>query len=169
MAHFLGFIGLCFVVYGLITSDKRKVLLAQIVANTMYTCQYIILGFYGTGLICFVTLIRTICFYGSNKPKVYQLILFCVISILCGLVDFNNWLMILPMISSLVFCYGIWQNNLQIFRSCSLINSSCWLIYNFYVGAYMSFISAIIEIVVAAVAILKNKFTKKVRGELNET
>lgn len=161
MAHIFGLIGLCFVVCGLQVTNKKKVLITQIVANLMYTCQYVILGFYGTGLICFVTLIRTICFYGTVKPKVYQLIFFSILSVFCGLIDFNNTMMILPIIASLVFCFGIWQESLQIFRGCSLINSSCWLIYNFYVGAYMSFISAIIESVSAIVALIKNK---KVKG-----
>jgi len=159
LAHFFGILGLIFLVISIQNNKKKIVLLFQIFANIFYGLQYIVLNSLSAGMMSFISLIRCIVYYLYNikNKKIPKniLILFIIIIMSTLLLTYNGLFSIIPIVATILYTYGTWTDNLKLFRYSAIIVTILWIIFNFYVGAYVSFIGSIFELLSVILAVYR--------------
>ena len=80
--------------------------------------------------------------------------------IIAGLNYRYNWIKlpdIVVIIASIVFTYGLWQDNVRITRICIAITEANWTIYNIVVRAYAGALQAGADCISALIALVRYK------------
>ena len=138
---------------------KKKVLIFKIVSNSLYTLQYIILGAMSDAGTNLINVLQSIIFYKyakeNKKVPVLWGVIFSLIIILLGIISYTNITSIIPIALALITTYGIWQDNLKIYRITCAFTIFCWIFYNFYISAYVSAVGNIFQCISAIIAIYK--------------
>lgn len=148
--------------------NKKRLLICNLTSNVLYLVQYLLLGaFTAVGINC-IDFIRSLIFYRYAKNEkeipISWWIGYVIILITIGIFTYTNIFSILPIALGIMFAYGIWQNNLKVYRIIMVINVLGWLIYNISVQAYVGTFGNILHLVSTIVAMYRFKdfkFQKK--------
>ncbi len=132
-----------FSIISIMCVDKTKILLFQLPANICYSLSYMLGGLWVAGAGVVVATIRTVIFfvytYRSKATPIAWLVIFLVLTMLCGLIDFRESIDILPIVGMSCFTYATWQHNERLLKLGAIILSLCLLIFNIvsnmYIGA----------------------------------
>jgi len=141
--------------------SKRKdtYLAEQFLVNVLYCLQYIILGAISGAISNAVSLVKYIVFYFNakrdRKNSKWQVVFFCLISVILGCFALNEWYSIIPIITSVIFTFAIWQDNPIVLRVIVIICNILWIIFNIVVGAYVSAVYSAVELIFAFVTMIK--------------
>ena len=162
LSYIFGIVGLLFWVASIQWKEKNKILTSQIIASIFYAIQYFLIGALTAGYINLISIVRA-CIYNKQKEKntVVSLITFIIIILFIGLVTCTDWLSCIPIVAGLIYTYITWQKNTRIIRIGFLIAAIILLYYNCTVGAYVSAISNIFEIISSIVSIYRFDIVKK--------
>ena len=166
IAQIVGAIALVCTCVSLQQNKKSRVLAFQIFANIFYFLQYYFLGAIAGAAISAIGAFRVYMYYQCNKRKVKPNIIpwfFYCLTFLLGVITYDGLISIIPTITSLMYTYGTWQNNLKRFRKIAVVVATLWFVYNLCVGAYVGLISTTIEFASAAIAIYRLDIRKKKR------
>ncbi len=129
---------------------KKQIIFMLILANLFSAINFILLQSYSGALICFFAMMQTfINNFFEKKGKSIPILLigiYIIISILCGLITYQNYIDILPIISSILYTIMIIQKREKNIRRITLINMILWVIYDLVAMAYMMVVSDIITI-----------------------
>lgn len=159
IAQIFGLIALIIYCVSLQTTKREKLLKALIICNTFYCLQYLMLDAYAALFACLIGVVRTVIFFKyekSNKPvKLWILLLIIGITIYSGILSYAGPISLIPIITGIMYSTAVWQQNLKIFRINCIINSLAWIFYNIQVGAYVSILSSITELISGSIAIIK--------------
>ena len=140
-------------------NKKIKMLGFQILSNFLFVVQYILLGALAGASVYLLSIFRCYIFYQYEKLRkeksVLILSIFIVITIISGLFCYQDIFSIIPIITAVLYTYAVWQNDLKTFRIIAFIVPVAISIYNFYVGAYVGALFAVIEAVSSFVAIIR--------------
>lgn len=164
----LGAIAVILWCYSIQKNNRKDVLKLQIFANIFYAGQYFFLGAISTAIMNMVSVIRMVVFYKNEEKKKENSVMTLIIFILCILIIwvfdiiYNGFTYygIIPIMITIAYTYAIWQPDLKIMRITFLIAAFLWIGFNITVGAYVSVIGNIIEIVSGIVAIVKYDLDK---------
>lgn len=141
------------------SKHKETYLAEQLVVNILYGVQYLLLGAFSGAVSNAISTVKYIVFYinAKNKKKnsIWLVILFCLLSIVFGILTFSNIYSVIPIITSLVFTVAIWQDNPVILRTIVVCCSLLWIIYNLSVGAYVSAVYSFVELVSALATMIR--------------
>lgn len=142
-----------------LSKRKDRYLAEQLLVNVLYCLQYIILGAFSGAISNVTSLVKYIVFYinakNNKKNPRWQVVFFCLISVILGCFALNEWYTIIPIITSVIFTFAIWQDNPIVLRTVVIICSILWVIFNITVGAYVSAIYSGVELVFAFVTMIK--------------
>ena len=137
--------------------NKTKVLLFQTLSSMLFVIQYFCLGAYSGIAASLISMVNNLIFwkYAKEEKKIpfYWLALYIIVSIIAGIFTYTNIFSIFPIIISILFTYGIWQENLRVNRVIVFGGSVGWVIYNLAIGAYASSIGNAISTVSAFIVI----------------
>lgn len=167
LAQIIGIFALLTWIFSIQLNQKHNVLKMQVIANILYGLQYILLGVFTAGGLNFLSAIR--CFWYSKKqdetPSLFSLCFFLFLIIVVGVITFRGILSLIPVVITMLYAYISWQKNLTVFRIIFIGCAVSWLFYNITVGAYVSFVGNIIEIISGSISIirfdiLKNKYQR---------
>lgn len=160
-AQIIGFIVLGITVTSIQFKTKEKILICQIIANILVAIQYFLLNALTGGVVAVINVIRCLVFYyykkKDKKPSVIFLSIFIVIAIVSGILTWQNVFSIIPIIATIVFTYGLWQDNVKITRICTAITAGNWTIYNVIVKAYAGALQSLAECISAIIAMIRNR------------
>lgn len=78
-----------------------------------------------------------------------------MISIILGCFALKEWYTIVPIITSVIFTFAIWQDNPIVLRAIVVICNILWIVFNIAVGAYVSAIYSGVELVFALTTMIK--------------
>ena len=140
-------------------SKRKETYLAdQLLVNILYGVQYILLGAFSGAVSNAVSLVKYVVFYvnakNSKKNPTWQVIMFCMLSVVLGVLAYSNLFSIIPIITSVVFTIAIWQDNPVVLRGIVIFCNLLWVIYNIAVGAYISAVYSIVELLAALVTMI---------------
>lgn len=145
--------------------SKKAVLIFQFISNVLYSLQYIILGAFSAVATCWISIVNNIVFYKyAQKDKEIPngiLSLFVAIVIIAGILTYNNIFSIIPILLSILYIYGSWQDNLKIYRIVCIIGSIGWFVYNWVVGAYASTLGNGFQCISSIIAMIRLDIIKK--------
>jgi len=144
---------------------KTKVLKFQIVANTFYALEYLMLNAYAGVNNSLFGITRSLIFYICHKKRKkcpsYVAAIFLTLVVIFGFITFIDIFSTLPVIISIIFFMALYTEDMKLYRKVAVIASVLWIIYNFAVGAYVSVLDYTIELISALVAIYRFDINKK--------
>ena len=148
-AHICALIGFIFLIISTQEKNKNKILISQSLFYLFFFLQYILIGVYSASILCIVSLIRNIIYYfKTDKLSYFIIILVLIIGTITGIYDINNYGLIipfLPLVINLIYTYVLSKNNIKFIKKGFLICSIIWIIYNYFIGAYIGLICNILE------------------------
>ena len=148
-AHICALIGFIFLIISTQEKNKNKILIYQSLFYLFFFLQYILIGVYSASILCIVSLIRNIIYYfKTNKLSYFIIILVLIVGTITGIYVINNYGLIipfLPLVINLIYTYVLSKNNIKFIKKGFLICSIIWIIYNYFIGAYIGLICNILE------------------------
>ena len=141
-------LGALIIVLGIFQKEKWKMMAFYTINNIVFCAMYFSFGRTTTAYICIVATLRTFVFmiyaYKKLKPNVFFLILFESLFVAITFITWQDYLDLLPMFAILSSGFGSWQNNQTVLRVAYIINTSLYVIYKAFIGAYIAMIVEII-------------------------
>ena len=127
---------------------RNKILFYLIFDNIFYFLQYLLLGAYSGAMSNIVGLLRTISFSKKGKNRFYKtnimLYIIVILHVFVGLVTYDGILSLFPIFASILYAIVLWQDNTTRIRIGTSIVLFMWIIYNFNIQAYISFLAYIV-------------------------
>lgn len=163
LAQILGLIVTFFAVAAMQLKKKRQILAFCFIANALNILMYFIIdGFSSAMAVSIIAASQCAinCFlaFKNKDAGVLQKIIFTVLFLGSGLMQFKGWLDILPLAGALTFMLSVFQTKEQNMRIFSLLNCCCWLVYNCIIGSTALF-AQLISLISISVALYR--FRKK--------
>ncbi len=145
VAQFFGILVIIANVLSMQMKNKKQIILMFILANLFSAINFILLQSYSGAVICFFAIIQTFInkIFENKQQQVPKIIIgiYIVISIILGVITFNNIIDILPIICSILYTLTIIQEKEKNIRRTSLVNIILWIIYDIVCQAYTATIS----------------------------
>lgn len=165
LAQICGIIALILTVISVQFKEKEKIMICMILANVIVAIQYFLLNALTGAVISLLNTIRCIVFYTYKKknknPSLMTLVIFEIIAILSGIVTWQDMWSLIPIVVTVIYTYGLWQDNVKIIRITTAIVGLGWAIYNIVVQAFVGAIQETAQLISALIALYKEKFASK--------
>lgn len=165
LTQILSFIAMMINIIAVQLKTKKQILLTIVVANLLFIISYILLEAYMGALTCGIVAIEIIINTiledkGKATPKIF-IILYLVIFILLGVISFGSFIDTLPIIASILFTVTLIQTQEKYVRLLILGNLLSWIIYDFFVRAYLAVISDLFIISSTIIGIIRYEIKKE--------
>ena len=165
LAQILSFIAMVINMVAVQLKTKKQILLTIVISNLLFVISYLLLGAYVGALICGIVaieiIINTILEDKEKKTTKYLIVLYSIISILIGILTFNSLIDLLPIIAAILFIFTLIQSKEKYVRLLLLGNLTLWIIYDFFVKAYLAGISDLFVISSTIIAIIRYDMIQK--------
>lgn len=159
VAQVFGMIGTIGNIVSMQMNKKKNILIAFIIAGISFTINFAMLGAYSGAIICAIATVQTtINYIFGIKEKEFPKwlgIIYLIISAICGFISYKSIIDILPVLGGVTYALSIIQTKEKNIRRVTMINTLCWFIYDFSVGAYTAFISDIIFTMSTIIGIIR--------------
>lgn len=164
LAQICGVITLILTVISVQFKTKEKIVMCFIWANLVVAIQYFLLGAITGAIISIINAIRCIVFYfykkKDKKPSVIVLIIFEIVAVISGIISWQNMWSLIPIIVTIIYTYGLWQDDITIVRITTGIAGFGWTIYNIVVRAYIGALQEIAQLISSIISLYRNKEKK---------
>ena len=166
LAQVFAIIALIIMFYSYQKKTKKDFLFLQIFMNIFFGLQYFLLNAYSALVSNIVSIMRTGTFYkfekDGKKIPIILLMLFIMLILGVGIITYNGISSIIPIVIAVFYTYGTWQKNLINTYRIGVFVAVLWIYYNFSVGAYVSVIGSVFELICSLFGLikLKNNTTK---------
>ena len=161
LAQICGLIILILTVISVQFKTKEKIVMCFVFANVVAAVQYFLLSAFTGAVVSVINAIRCIVFYyykkKKMKPSLIILLTFELIAIISGIFTWQNIWSLIPIIVTVIYTYGLWQDNVTVIRITTGIAGFGWAIYNIIVMAYVGAVQEISQLVSSVIAIVRNK------------
>lgn len=158
IAQIIGGFAIALWVISIQNKKREKILLFQFWANILYMLEYSLLGAMSASMMNFSSSIRCITFYKTKKSNSYgSLILFSLCVIILGILTYNGLLSLIPIVITLFYTISSWAKN-PIWNRITVLGAALvWIYYNYTVGAYITIVGNILEIISAVISLIRFK------------
>lgn len=165
LAQILGILGTVGNVVSMQLKRKNQILLCFILAGIFFSGNYLLLGGYSGAIICIIATLQTLTSYifeikKKEMPK-WLITIFFMISLIGGILTYQNILDILPILGGITYTWSIVQKKEKYIRWITLSNCTLWFIYDVFIKAYSTCISDIIYILSTLIGIIRFDVIKK--------
>ena len=144
---------------------KFNILILQLLANIFYAVQYFLLGYFSTGLMNIVSAFRCFAFginAKRNKNNSFGLLLLILFIIfILSLLFCKTYLGLIPIFNTILYTISSWQDNTKYLRYIFVLCSILFVFYNWIVGAYVTLIGNIFEIISGIISIIRFEKQKR--------
>ena len=165
LAQICGIIALVLTVISVQFKTKEKIVMCSIFANVVVVIQYFLLGALTGAVISIINTIRCLVFYffkkKDMKPSFIVLIVFETVAVISGIISWQNMWSIIPIVVTVIYTYGLWQDNIKVIRITTAIVGFGWAVYNVVVRAYVGAIQEMAQFISAIIALYRNKGKKE--------
>ena len=160
LGNIIALIASILMVYSGLIKNKNKIIYVQTIQIGLFTLSNLILGGFSGAIINFLSCIRNILSY-KNKLGLIAKVIISLLMIIFSL-KFNNlgFVGLLPLISTIVFIWGMNTNNVILLKLLIMFVSFTWLIYDIYIKSYTSLVFDIANILANSVSIYSIKRKK---------
>lgn len=147
LAQISAIVGWMFLILSYYRDDIKKLLKMQIVACTLETLSYLLLGAWAGLFACVLDLVKAILYYKVDRKEIifYATLPFYAVLAVFALQS-EGWISLLPTIGGIIDGFVLTRNKTTATIG-SIIASSLWVIYDLIVFAYAAAIADSILIV----------------------
>jgi len=161
LAQLCGIIALILTVISVQFKTKEKIVMCSVFANIVVAIQFFLLNAITGAIISIINTVRCLIFYyykkKDMKPSLVVLVLFEIVAIVSGIISWQNIWSLIPIIVTVVYTYGLWQDNVTVIRITTGIAGLGWSIYDIIVRAYVGAIQEISQFISAIISLIRNK------------
>lgn len=161
LAQLCGIIALILTVISVQFKTKEKIVMCSVFANIVVAIQFFLLNAITGAIISIINTVRCLIFYyykkKDMKPSLVVLVLFEIVAIVSGIISWQNIWSLIPIIVTVVYTYGLWQDNVIVIRITTGIAGLGWSIYDIIVRAYVGAIQEISQFISAIISLIRNK------------
>lgn len=165
LAQICGGIVLILTVISVQFKTKEKIVMCSVLANLFAAIQFFLLGALTGAVVSVLNTIRCLVFYFYKKkdlkPSIVILLVFEAIAIISGAFSWQNMWSLIPIVVTVIYTYGLWQDNVKVIRIASGVVGFGWAIYDLVVMAYVGALQETSQLVSAIVALYRNRKTEK--------
>ena len=159
IAQIIGIVAIVLWVISVQKKEEYKILLLQALANLIYTVQYVLLQVFPAAFMNIASFFRCYIFYikRKNEKNISKLwlIIFIIIVIVLGILTYDGYLSLIPIIITLFYTISSWMKDAKWIRIVFLIAAFIWIYYNYVVGAYICIIGNVFEIISGTLALIR--------------
>lgn len=170
LAQFFGILIIIANALSMQMKKKQQILIMFILGNLFSTINFILLQSYSGAIICFVAIIQTSInyFFDKKEKKLPRWLIgsYMIVFILCGLITYQTYLDILPILCSILYTTTIIQTKEKNIRRITLINAISWLVYDFAAMAYTAGISDMVILISTLIGMYRFDFKKEKRKKI---
>ncbi|MFR0823677.1 MAG: YgjV family protein [Clostridia bacterium] len=166
ISYIVGTIALMVWIFSIQVKGKEKILQTQMIANILYSIQYILIGAITAGSMNLVSALRSYVFYkkqkNTNMVSTTWLFVFITIILVIAVITCRDFMSLIPIIITILYTYATWQKNTKVIRIIFLLAACIWIYYNFYIGAYVAIIGNGLEIISSIISMIRFDKKKKI-------
>ncbi|MBE5820464.1 MAG: YgjV family protein [Clostridiales bacterium] len=164
LAQIFGFIELIITVIYVHFKSKEKIVMWSVILNLIAATQFFLLNAITGGIVSIINAIRCFVFYyykkKDKKPSTVTLVIFISIAVLSGVITWQNIWSIIPIIATVIYTYGLWQDKVKVIRITAGIVGFGWGIYDIIVMAYVAAIQEFLQLASSVIALYTNRKKK---------
>lgn len=161
LAQICGIIALILTVIAVQFKTKEKIVMCSVFANIVVAIQYFLLNAITGAVVSIINTIRCIIFYyykkKDMKPSIIILLIFEIIAVISGIMSWQNIWSIIPIIVTIIYTYGLWQDNVKVIRITTGIAGFGWAIYDIIVMAYVGAVQETSQLISAIISLFRNR------------
>lgn len=161
LAQICGIIALILTVIAVQFKTKEKIVMCSVFANIVVAIQYFLLNAITGTVVSIINTIRCIIFYyykkKDMKPSIIILLIFEIIAVISGIMSWQNIWSIIPIIVTIIYTYGLWQDNVKVIRITTGIAGFGWAIYDIIVMAYVGAVQETSQLISAIISLFRNR------------
>lgn len=165
LAQICGLIALLMTIINIQLKSKEKIVMLNVWANIAVTIQYFLLGAHTGAVISILNAIRDVVYFlfkkKSLKPSILVLLIFEIVAIISGIISWQDIWSVIPIVVTIIYTYGLWQDDIKILRITTVIIGYGWTIYDIVVKAYVAALQVIAQGTSALIALAINNKNKK--------
>src|SRR3989338_4435143 len=159
IAQGIGFLALLFVLLSFQKNKRYLILLFMLVAQILFTIHFGLLGAWTGAAMNGIAGLRTYIF-NQRETKTcsnnqFWLYLFVVLFWVFGIVTWNGYYSILPILAMTIDSSAVWNKKTQYIRLLMLIPRPLWFLYNYTVVSYAGMITEIFVLFSILVGIIR--------------
>ena len=160
IAQIFGIFGVLLFIFSFQIMSNRKLFFVQILANVMFSIQFVLLGAYAGCVNLIICIMRNFFFMNRKKwdfvNSKWMLGVLLVLFAANTAFNWKGWFDVFTLAAVVVATLAFWIGNPRVIRTYNLfIVSPCWLIYDIAVGAWAGVLNEIIGMISIAVSILR--------------
>ena len=165
LGQIIGIIGVAAYVLSYQLKKRNNIVLVNIISNTLYVLQYILLGAFEGAAIDSLSAVSTFAAYNKDKgfiSKHIKLVVFVInLSIfISGMALYRNIFSLCSIIGAILQTGACWLSDEKKLRILSFSGTPFWLVYNFTSGAYGSAIGTVMSMLSIGIAIYRYDIKK---------
>lgn len=157
LAQICGIIAIILTVISVQFKTKEKIVMCSVFANIVVAIQYFLLGALTGAVIAIINTIRCLIFYlykkKDMKPSFIVLIIFEIIAVISGSISWQDMWSLIPIVVTVIYTYGLWQDNIKVIRIATGVVGFGWAVYNIVVRAYVGALQETCQLISAYVRI----------------
>lgn len=143
--------------YIMFLNKKKHMLINMFISNAISLIMFFIADLKSALLTTIIITIRSFLFMFRDKYKTNLIFYFCLIlHILSGIITFDGFISLLPMLTAVISVFIIWFGNEQQIRFGLIIPNTIWVIYYCIFGLYISAVFNITVIISQIISYIKN-------------
>jgi hypothetical protein len=146
LAQLFGLAGLTLALTIFQVKKRRNMLRISIVACSLYTVQYILLGAYTGATLNIIGGARGYAYYkvSPNRRHLWVLFTFISLAALGAILTWQGPISLLALLGSVCGTFSVWHKNPKYIRRWALLAPPLWFTYNFISGSYPGMIGEVI-------------------------
>ncbi len=146
-------------------NSRKKILMCKLSADIFWVLHYFSLGATAGMIPNFVGIFRELVFVNRKTKKWANIplwvALFIAVNFTLGILSYNEWYDIVPIIASAFVTVSLWIDNPRLMKLISIPVSLAFLIYDIFVLSYVGMINESIAIVSIIIYFIKSFKEKK--------
>jgi hypothetical protein len=159
VAQGIGMGGLIFAIFSFQNNKRNLILFFLGMAQLFFIFHFALLGVWTAAAMNIVGSTRTFFFIfrGRKKWTDNNAIMYVFISLflIAGLISWQNWLSIVPIIAMIIETVGLWQKNPRLIRFIVFVPHPLWLAYNFIHRSYPGVLTEVFILVSLITGIIR--------------
>ena len=169
IAQIIGIIAMMFNILSYQCKSRQAIIALQLIGAALFSVNFLMLGATVGGILNILAVIRAVIYMFKDKFKadtIYWFVAFVASYILIYVLNFtvfgkeatlfNLIVEILPVIGMTALNVGYRLKNSRNIRTCGLISSPAWLIYNIIAGSFGAIICETFTIISIIIGILRH-------------
>ena len=165
-AQIVGILAVTLFVFSYQLKRRKHIILANVIANSLYVLQYIMLGAFEGATLDFLSAVSATaahskekCFIGKHTKTVF--LVTSVPMLIAGAFLYRNIFSLCAVGGALFQTIALWISDEKLIRRISFLAGPCWLVFNITSEAYGAAVGSFLSMVSIGLAIYRYDVHKK--------